>query len=274
MRQDYKKLKTEFDENGFVVLKKLFSSKECKNYRKLMNQHFNLSSYEITQRDICFKTFLEADGVTKNKNFWNLIFKKKLLNIVKILIGKEICYTQHSDLHINLGAGKYHRDNAHREFKVGPDWDESLHKYKVVRVAIYLSDYNKSGSSLVVFPKSNSKMSFVSIFELFFWNFVRLKWSRLFSKNSLPHFFFSKRMKKIKNSEGDCIIFDQRILHAGGTVKGIFPKYAIYLSYGAKKNIHTVNHHKFYLSRPTYLKNISNDLKKRLKKNDILYKSN
>ena len=101
MKQDFKKLKKEFNENGFVVIKKLFSSKECKNYRKLINQHFNLPSYEITQRDIGFKTFLEADGVTKNKNFWDLIFKKELLNVVKILIGKEICYTQHSDLHIN-----------------------------------------------------------------------------------------------------------------------------------------------------------------------------
>ena len=79
-------------------------------------------------------------------------------------------------------------------------------------------------------------------------------------------------MKKIKNSEGDCIIFDQRILHAGGTVNGIYPKYASYLSFGAKNNIHTTNHHNFYLSRPTYLKKIPNDLKKKLKKNEILYK--
>lgn len=273
MKQNQKKLKMDFNENGFVVIKKLFSSKECRKYRQLINAHFNLPSYETTQRDINFKTFLEADGVTKNKNFWSLIFKKELLNIVKNLIGKEICYTQHSDLHINLAAGKYHRDNAHRGFKIGPDWNESLHRYKVVRVAIYLSDYKTSGSSLVVFPQSNKQMSLVSKYELAFWNFVRLKWSNLFSKNSLPHIFFSKRMKKIKNSEGDCIIFDQRILHAGGTVKGIYPKYASYLSFGAKNNIHTTNHHNFYLSRPTYLKKIPNDLKKKLKKNEILYKN-
>ena len=60
------------------------------------------------------------------------------------------------------------------------------------------------------------------------------------------------------------MIFDQRILHAGGILKGNKPKYSIFLSYGVK-NSHSYNHKNFYLSRPTYTKKYLIKLKKKLK---------
>ena len=39
-----------------------------------------------------------------------------------------------------------------------------------------------------------------------------------------------------------------------------------FLSFGAKNNLHTNNHHKYYLSRPTYLRKIPIELKKKLKR--------
>ena len=97
------KKKSFFDDNGFFLLRKLFSSEECKKLRLEINRHFKLPLKELKQNDINFKTFLEPDGVTKNKKFWKIIFNKKMLSVVKSIIGKDICYTQHSDLHINLG---------------------------------------------------------------------------------------------------------------------------------------------------------------------------
>ena len=49
--------------------KKTFSSEECKELRLEINRHFKLPLKELKQNDINFKTFLEPDGVTKNKNF-------------------------------------------------------------------------------------------------------------------------------------------------------------------------------------------------------------
>ena len=65
------------------------------------------------------------------------------------------------------------------------------------------------------------------------------------------------------------MIFDQRILHAGGKLKGNKPKYSIFLSYGVK-NSHSYNHKNFYLSRPTYTKKIPIKLEKKLKKHNLL----
>tara|TARA_B100000686_G_scaffold354687_1_gene466411 strand:- start:131 stop:952 length:822 start_codon:yes stop_codon:yes gene_type:complete len=260
-----------FDANGYYLIKKLFNKQECKNFRMAMNKHFKLSECELKQKEIDSQTFVEPDGLTKNKNFWEIIFNQKILKVVREIIGDDISYTQHSDLHINLGAGKYHRDNVDRFYKKGPDWNEKNQDYKVVRVAVYLSDYSKSGSSLVIFPNSNKKETFINKLEFRFWNLIRLKWTSFFNKNKLPHIFLSAKMKKIKNSEGDCIIFDQRLIHAGGVIKGPYPKYACYLSYGAKNNEHTTNHHNYYLSRPTYLKEIPKDLKKKLEKSYLLF---
>ena len=265
--------KSFFDNNGYFLLRKLFSDEECKKLRLEINRHFKLPLRELKQNDINFRTFVEPDGVTKNKKFWKIIFNKKILSVIRSIIGKDICYTQHSDLHINLGAGKYHRDNAFRLFKNGPDWYEEKQKYKVLRIAIYLSDYKTSGSSLIVFPNSNKKETFLTKIEMRFWNYLRFFWSKRLNKNYLSHFFFSSKTVNLKHKAGDCIIFDQRMIHAGGVVNGDLPKYSIFLSFGAKNNLHTNNHHKYYLSRPTYLRKIPIELKKRLKDSKLLLTS-
>jgi hypothetical protein len=64
------------------------------------------------------------------------------------------------------------------------------------------------------------------------------------------------------------------MIHAGLVVNGELPKYSMFSClFGAKNNLHTYNHHKYYLSRPTYLKKIPCELKKRLKDAKLLLTS-
>ena len=66
------------------------------------------------------------------------------------------------------------------------------------------------------------------------------------------------------------MILDQRLMHAGSDLNNKqFPKYAIYLAFGID-NIHSINHRSFYLDRPTYSKNIPEDLRIKLKENSLL----
>ena len=116
-----------------------------------------------------------------------------------------------------------------------------------MRVAIYLSSFNESGSSLIIIPKSNKSESNINKKEIIFWNKIRNLWRKYFNNNFLPHVLFTRKKIKVKSEAGDCVIFDQRILHAGGKIKGNKPKYSIFLSYGVK-NSHYYNHKKFYLS--------------------------
>ena len=262
-------MNNDFSKNGFVVIRNLLSHEDVKRYKLNINKVFNLPEREMLQTEVDNRTFTCPDGVTKFKTFWEIIFNKKLLNEVKKLLGKEIRYTQHSDLHINLGAGNFHRDNAFREFGNGPDWQIKDFDYKIVRVAIYLSDSNESGSSLIILPGTHKKESKINKLELNIWRRIRNNLRRKNLASNFPHIFFSGKKTVIKTKPGDCIIFDQRLIHAGGVIKGISPKYAIFLSYGAP-NIHSINHHNFYLSRPTYLKKISSILKKKLKAKNLL----
>lgn len=254
-----------FYENGYFVLENFLSNKEISHYIDKINKIFNLNKKFTSSNDF----YGCPDGVTKHNAFWSIIFNKKLILAIEKILGEKIKYTQHSDIHVNLPAGAFHRDNAYRNFGEGPDWDEQNFPYKVVRVAIYLTDFKESGSSLIILPKSNKNESFINKKEYVFWNYLRHYWRKYFNSNKLDHFFFTRKIKKLETKPGDCIIFDQRLIHAGGCVKGNFPKYSIFLSYGVN-NEHSLNHHKFYLSRETYLKKLPSNLKKKLKKENLL----
>ena len=78
----------------------------------------------------------------------------------------------------------------HREFNNGPDWNQNKAEYKIVRVAIYLSDYNNSGSSLIVLPGTHKKESRTHAFELKFWRYIRNYLRKKNIVSNLPHFFF------------------------------------------------------------------------------------
>ncbi len=252
-----------FYKNGYHVIRGLLSPDEARTYRFAINRAFGLPAHELSNADIDASTHTLPDGVTKTPEFWPLIFNERLVGTIRALLGDDIRYTQHSDLHINLGAGKFHRDSAYRDFGVGPDWDEDQAPYRIVRVAIYLSDYADSKSSLLVLPGTHQRESRLNRLELRFWNELRTRWRARFDTNAMPQWAFTMKRELIRHRAGDCVVFDQRLVHAGGAVRGIMPKYAVYLSYGLN-NKHARNHHDYYLSRPTYLPELPPELAARL----------
>lgn len=258
-----------FDRDGYHVIHGLFSEAEARRYRLCINKVFGLPADDLDNNRIDGGTFTLADGVTTMPDFWPVIFNKRLRATVGVLLGADIRYTQHSDLHINLHGGRYHRDNACREYGAGPDWDETREPYKVVRVAIYLSDYGDSGSSIVVLPGTHRRESWLTNREYVFWNTLRTFARNRGRNDLLPHLFFSGPKVTVKTEPGDCIIFDQRLLHAGGVIGKAKPKYAMFLSYGVD-NAHSRYHRSFFLERPTYSPDIPSELEKRLKAENLL----
>lgn len=262
-----------FERDGYHLLRPLFSPEEATEWRERINRVFDLPAGEAGARAVDGKTFTLADGVTINKAFWPIIFNERLLATVQSLIGDDIRYTQHSDLHINLPGGRWHRDSACRDFGVGPDWEEQEAPYRVVRVAIYLSLNADSGSSLVVLPGTHRRESATLRREYQTWNRMRTILRRHGQNDLVPHWFFSGPRKVIRTRPGDCVIFDQRLLHAGGVVGGPQPKYAIYLSYGLD-NRHSRNHRSFFLNRPTYNPTLPDELASQLTTSGLLLAGN
>lgn len=261
--------KSTFERDGYCVLPNLFHADEAARWRAEINNLFGLSAGPQALKEIGNRTYALADGVTTQKQFWPVIFNEQLIRTVRSLIGHDIRYTQHSDLHINLPGGRWHRDNAFRDYGVGPDWDEEREPYRVVRVAIYLSEYSESNSCLVVLPGSHKKESKLNRTEYVLWNRLRTLLRKYGKNNLLNHKFFSAPCRTLKTHSGDCVIFDQRLMHAGGTVCGPKPKYSIFLSFGAD-NTHSRNHRAFFLNRPTYNSVIPEDLHQKLSKSGLL----
>ncbi len=251
---------SEFGRLGYCHVPSLLTPDEVQRYRMELSA---LSG--VCDEDFGKKVFECADGVSKNAQFWDLIDHPALLATVRRLLGPEIRYTQHSDLHAHRTGG-WHRDCACRQFGIGPDWDQRKELYQVVRVAIYLQSYAESGSSLGVVPGSHR-------FER---RLTDVEWKKYVRKQVGP---FSRRIARrlgrvpklealdrnmtmwtepevslergddpkkpvwIKTEPGDCIIFDQRLYHSASPIHG--PKYAIYLSY-SPENQHARNHMGYY----------------------------
>jgi len=261
-----------FWRDGYHIIGGFLSQAEAKDYRMRINEVFDLPEREIESAALNGETLAMADGVTKNPAFWPLIFDRRLRGTVAELLGGEVRYPQHSDLSINLGGGRYHRDGWCRDFGVGDDWDDSAEPYAIVRVVFYLSDYADSDSAIVVLPGTHMRESKLNRFEYVFWNRLRVFCRKHRLNNRLPHFFFSGRKVTHKTKPGDCVIFHQRMLHAGGSINGRMPKYAAYLSYGLD-NHHSRNHRNYFLNirdNLDYLRELPADLETKLKAENLL----
>jgi hypothetical protein len=90
--------------------------------------------------------------------------------------------------------------------------------------------------------------------------------------NYLPHIFLSGKKVTHKTKPGDCVIFHQRLLHAGGCINASLPKYAAYLSYGLE-NSHSLNHRNYFLNirdNLDYLHELPDNLKTMLETEELL----
>jgi ectoine hydroxylase-related dioxygenase (phytanoyl-CoA dioxygenase family) len=233
-------LQQQFDDEGYVVIRNLLTPTEVADYKAKLQKLSGLSDSDFNKKQARANAWAMPDGVTRLREWWPLIFNKRLVSSVREILGPTARYTQHSDLHVHRDAVGWHRDSADRQFGVGPDWDESQEKYRVARVAIYLQSYKQSGSSLGVIPKSHRKQFRIALYE----SALHDKLKKVLKKSDLLFPFLTVRPVWIKNNPGDCVIFNQRILHSGSHIRG--PKYAIFLSYGVE-NEHSRNHRRYYL---------------------------
>ena len=80
----------------------------------------------------------------------------------------------------------------------------------------------------------------------------------------IPHYLFLSKIKKIKLEKGDLVIFDERVLHAGGKINFNKPKLSIFFGYGLKNN-HTKNHLDFLHNKnKTSAESYKNELPEKL----------
>ncbi len=234
--------RTSFLEKGYAIYPNLLSPQEVEQYKSRISAFFNWRKKPKATSDRNLNVgYSSSDAITATQEFWDLIFHDKLTSFIRYLLGPTARYTQHSDLHLNHGTVGWHRDCANRDFGVGPDWDERNVPYRVVRVAIYLQSYAESKFSLGVIPSSHQHESILTTLERKSWNVLM---GRMLKKKNILQPLLSVKPTWIPTNPGDCIVFNQRLLHSGSYCQG--EKYAMFLSYGID-NEHSKRHRRYYL---------------------------
>lgn len=228
---DFKNIKETFRKNGYMVIKNLLSPEAVNFYKKEL---IDLSKGK-KQR------WTQGDGVSNKSVFWPIIFNKKLLEVSKAILGENIKYLQHNDLHVGFSSFAWHRDSINRKFGVGPDWDETEEPYRLLRAGIYLQEAN-SNFKLGLIKGSHRPDLLMDEVEAAFMekqiSGVKSLLSKMTGKDLL-----SSQADWIATNPGDCILFDPRIVHTGSKFEGV--KYSVFVAYGIP-NKHFFNHYHYY----------------------------
>ena len=209
-----------FNKNGYLLLDNCLSENEIDDLRNTIKK---------THGDSKESKYLHLSTCLKEKNIFQTIFNKSLLQVYKELIQDDVYLIPELHVQINHFAksknlGWHYDGQSERRHEYLKEKDR-----KFFRVGIYLQDNNSDYAGGIDILKSK-------IFKklpLKIPNIIEKKIIQIYS------FFFSER---VNSKKGSIIIFDSRLPH-----KGTFPKknihdknfrdkYVIYFQIGNKKH--------------------------------------
>jgi len=266
-----KSLRQTFHDYGYVVIRGLLAAPEVSFYIERLEELAGIHRGDFKLRRLghrssdpaARKSWTLPGGVSKREDFWPLSDDPRVLAAVRILLGPDIRYLHDSALHAGCSTLSWQRDCVNRSLGLGPDWDETREPYQLVRVGLYLQLFEESGFRLGFIPGSN-RLAKNRLPQHKKFSEARLKWLSAARPVGLTFQRWASGADWIATQPGDCIIFDPRILHAGGAVLG--SQYSIFLAYGIE-NEH-FRHHQVYLCRmrqEMQQENLSPKLVQRLK---------
>lgn len=219
-----------FQRDGYTVIRSLFSPEQIDFYKRQLEK---LSAGRGQKYTL-------PDGVCRNRAFWDVIFNPKILEAARAILGENIKFLQHNDLHVGFSSFHWHRDSVCRTFGKGPDWDESAEPYRLLRVGIYLQQ-SSGGFRLGMVQGTHRPDRLPEAERQFIENNIGglSKVKTMFgAKDPL-----NDRADWIATGPGDCVIFDPRVIHTGSNFEGT--KYSFFVAYGVE-NGHFRNHYNYY----------------------------
>lgn len=224
---------SEFKEKGYILVSGLLSAEQVlemiQNLDRLCESQCGGGGWTV------------PDGVSQTSCFWPLIFNENLLAAVRALLGENIRFVQHNDLHVDFSSYNWHRDSVSRKLGEGPDWDET-EPYAIVRIGFYLQPRGTSSFRLGLLPGTHRTPAPSQARE-------RRRLERVTGSVNLVRRIISQQNPSPRGAEwlspadGDAVIFDPRVIHTGSRAEG--RKYSIFLAYGVP-NQHYFNHSVYY----------------------------
>jgi hypothetical protein len=145
-----------FNEEGFVIIRNVFSEKEIAALRETVS--------ETLEQDLkTDRAFLHKDktkdvyytvGDLLSKPLSKLLLDDRIIKIATEILGTEPTYFGESNYQVGIGDRGFHRDGVDRVYPVGQDWEEG---YRIIRMGVYLQSHDKTSGGLKVQIGSNQK---------------------------------------------------------------------------------------------------------------------
>lgn len=175
------KLTQQLETNGFAIAKNILAKNEILNLREIVKNHFKTKGVPFANGLTQPNAAIEVPQLE-----W-LFYHPKILSVMRQLLGEEIIFTSHCDVHSKTMSG-WHKDDGMQVMPGGyfgqPMYDNP--NCRVYKVALYLQDHVNNLGGLTVRKNSH----------------------RLASINDGQETYLKTRV-------GDIIIFDVRLTHTG-----------------------------------------------------------
>jgi hypothetical protein len=131
-----------FNEHGWVMLKGFFSAQEIDKIDNGIKESV--------------KQGINSDLLTNPYLRDLTVLNPKIISVVKELLGEDPTYIGDSNISFNDLAMSLHKDNPDRFNAAAPDWQSP---YSVLRMGIYLQDYESYSGGLILRDKSHNYIS-------------------------------------------------------------------------------------------------------------------
>lgn len=194
------------DDYGFIIVEDIFSVDEITTLKEETISYFARGNGFSNEGG-----FAKPDWIAdpKTKKIKEIVDKKNINKIISQLIGEEVRFVGHNDLHLNRSVG-WHKDrlnNEARRFELHHPWqivdDQTM---KIYKANIYLQDHSENNDGLIVIPGSH-------------------KTEELMPRGS--------KQIILRPKLGDLVVFDQRVTHASQYSRG-YDRGLICVGYGVE----------------------------------------
>lgn len=180
-------MNSEFLDSGFVIAKNVFTEEEVRFFREVSLKYFAQGGGFPDSTGRAKPDWIKEEKLSLLYEKWQ---SKNLESIIGSLIGENVQFIGHNDLHINRNAG-WHKDrlnNEARKFELNSPWETvDGQTMKIYKVNFYMQSHINDHDGLTAIRGSHKTENIDT----------------------------TGKLVQLCPAIGDVVIFDQRITHMG-----------------------------------------------------------
>ena len=236
-----------FQENGYILIKKVYDKYDISAYRK---RFVSIFEKELWKKSRYNSPTIINDIYQLFPDLLNIIINENYINAIKKILGEEVVWLPECAIHHNRYIN-WHKDTTEQEIK-GLQSHKVQHEF-LIQSATYFQDNSSAGGGITVIPKSHlgfKEDKFKNLYRKQLHYRVHNKIKKTLKISPFDKADRNKNSFQIPNEVGDLLLFDVRIDHKSSGGKCIEnQKFAIFNTFGNANNF-TKDYLLFMKNRP------------------------